>query len=425
MDFDRTASGAQASVSRGVALTTHKPNSGALALPSDLRNGVSGAHTKTAVWLYIGEETPLVPPIGFEGVGTAITLLTNCPRREGALAGIVATIGCHPLDTLKVVLQAGTVGPGGTLAALRHVMDARGNDRRTLCLTRPGCAHLATSNAGVTGLYAGVLPKLLSSAPCSAIYAATYEGVKSALLPLLEPRAHWIAHCSGGAAASIATSVVFTPLECIKARLQVGLACCFVHLYHIGSSALPNSPKVGHYSTAPEALAGIARSEGLGALYRGQEAVLWRNIPQSVVKFFVYEQLRAALALPHETWAHMLLGAAAGCSAALVTTPFDVVKSRMETLAPHPRGVGPALAFLVRKEGLGGLYRGLGPRLLIYLVQGAVFFSAYELLKATLGRTPVPLIRGSLQAPGTISCVSGPSKAVATAVGVHEALDLP
>ena len=148
----------------------------------------------------------------------------------GALAGVAATLGCHPLDTVKVVVQASPLDRG-TIAALRHVLDAR----------------------GVLGLYAGMLPKLLSSAPCSAIYAATYESVKSSLLPLLPPPHAWVAHRAGGAAASIATSVVFTPLECIKARLQVG-----------------------QYMSAPEAVVGIARSEGLGALYRGQEAVLWR-----------------------------------------------------------------------------------------------------------------------------------------------------
>lgn len=44
---------------------------------------------------------------------------------------------------------------------------------------------------------------------------------------------------------------------------------------------------------------------------------------------------------------------------------------------------------IVAKEGVGGLYRGVTPRLFIYVTQGAVFFTAYEITrKALLGYVP-------------------------------------
>ena len=44
------------------------------------------------------------------------------------------------------------------------------------------------------------------------------------------------------------------------------------------------------------------------------------------------------------------------------------------------------MSALVAKEGLPGLYRGLVPRLFIYLSQGAIFFTAYEVLRQGLYR---------------------------------------
>ena len=48
------------------------------------------------------------------------------------------------------------------------------------------------------------------------------------------------------------------------------------------------------------------------------------------------------------------------------------------------RGLLPTMRDIVVNEGLGGLYRGVIPRLLIYVTQGAVFFSSYELARNTL-----------------------------------------
>ncbi|XP_020594939.1 kidney mitochondrial carrier protein 1-like [Phalaenopsis equestris] len=45
-------------------------------------------------------------------------------------------------------------------------------------------------------------------------------------------------------------------------------------------------------------------------------------------------------------------------------------------------GVFHALQEIARQEGLQGLYRGLTPRLAMYVSQGAIFFASYEFLKA-------------------------------------------
>ena len=187
----------------------------------------------------------------------------------------------------------------------------------------PTAATLSLRQKGVLGsFYAGLLPSLAASAPISAIYTFTYELCKQRLQPLAPPEHLWAVQCASGACASVATSVVFTPTERVKAQLQVGA-----------------------YGSTPQAVAGILRSGGVSSLFRGWGAVLCRNIPQSVVKFMVYEQLmawsregtspsfggRAAVDQGAEVRHSMVCGAAAASIAACVTNPVDVVKTRIQT----------------------------------------------------------------------------------------------
>ncbi|XP_052307707.1 uncharacterized protein LOC7465865 isoform X4 [Populus trichocarpa] len=172
-----------------------------------------------------------------------------------------------------------------------------------------------------------------------------------------------------GGCASIATSFVFTPSERIKQQMQIG----------------------SHYNNCWSALVGIIGKGGFHSLYAGWGAVLCRNIPQSVIKFYTYESLKPLVLSSQNSSAQpntlqtLVCGGLAGSTAALFTTPFDVVKTRLQTQIPgsmSPYGnVFHALQEIGKNEGLKGLYRGLTPRLVMYMSQGALFFASYEFLK--------------------------------------------
>uniref|UniRef100_A0A0E0CPH0 Uncharacterized protein n=1 Tax=Oryza meridionalis TaxID=40149 RepID=A0A0E0CPH0_9ORYZ len=183
---------------------------------------------------------------------------------------------------------------------------------------------------GVLGLYGGLASKIACSAPISAIYTLTYEIVKGTLLPILPKEYHSIAHCTAGGCSSIATSFVFTPSECIKQQMQ----------------------------------------------------------------FYTYESLKQFMLKSAPANANLdsgqtlFCGGFAGSTAALFTTPFDVVKTRVQLQALSPiskyDGVLHALKEIFQREGLQGLYRGLAPRLAMYISQGAIFFTSYEFLKTIM-----------------------------------------
>lgn len=267
---------------------------------------------------------------------------------SGALAGIFVSLCLHPIDTIKTVVQSCGAGP----TSIRYV------------------GQSIISERGITGLYRGITSNITTSAPISAIYTFTYESVKGFLVPSLSKEYHSVAHCTAGACASIATSFIFTPSERIKQQMQVN----------------------SQYRNCWNAVYTIIDKGGLPSLYAGWGAVLCRNVPHSIIKFYTYESLKQMFMSSEKpnsqpsTLHTLLCGGLAGSSAALFSTPFDVVKTRFQTQVPgsirNYVSVLSAFQDICKHEGLKGLYRGLIPRLVMYMLQGALFFTSYELFKS-------------------------------------------
>lgn len=162
----------------------------------------------------------------------------------GAAAGCLVTIFLHPIDTIKVLVQSElSIGVSRNLSAILR--------------------NLVTTAGGPQRLYYGLGANLASSMPISAIYTSTYEASKMGLVRFTgEAKGRsWIRHCLAGACASVATSFVYTPSECVKNRVQAGL-----------------------YTKSWTALFHIIKTEGPLNLYRAWPAVVLRNVPQSIVK---------------------------------------------------------------------------------------------------------------------------------------------
>ena len=82
------------------------------------------------------------------------------------------------------------------------------------------------------------------------------------------------------------------------------------------------------------------------------------------------------------------MGALSGGLAAVVTTPFDVMKTRMMTA---PRGLPVSMqmvAFsILRQEGPLGLLKGAVPRFFWIAPLGAMNFAGYELAKKAMDKS--------------------------------------
>lgn len=64
-----------------------------------------------------------------------------------------------------------------------------------------------------------------------------------------------------------------------------------------------------------------------------------------------------------------------------ITTPIDVVKTRMQSNPEKYKSLLPATATIIREEGASSLVKGLGPTLVGYGIEGAFKFGIYEVTK--------------------------------------------
>lgn len=117
-------------------------------------------------------------------------------------------------------------------------------------------------------------------------------------------------------------------------------------------------------------------------LYRGWSITVIREVPFTVIQFPLWEGLKK--------WRRRttgkegigaiesgVFGSISGAVAAGVTTPLDVLKTRL-MLARERVGTGPMLARILRESGPSAFFAGLGPRTLWISAGGAIFLGSYQ-----------------------------------------------
>jgi solute carrier family 25 iron transporter 28/37 len=134
----------------------------------------------------------------------------------------------------------------------------------------------------------------------------------------------------------------------------------------------------------------ILRNEGFSAFYISYPATLLLNVPFHFVQFSTYEKVRNFLnpRNRYDPVSHVVAGAAAGITAAAVTTPIDVVKTLLQTKGESSSmqvrqvsGVLNAVKIIYSAEGLGGFLRGWKPRVLTHMPSTAICWTTYEYFK--------------------------------------------
>jgi len=130
----------------------------------------------------------------------------------------------------------------------------------------------------------------------------------------------------------------------------------------------------------------VLRTQGLHGLYQGFGITVMREIPFTSLQFPLYEFLKHQLSIKvgrKPLYAHeaALCGSIAGGVAAALTTPLDVLKTRV-MLDNTTKGTMPSLLERARaiyaREGAGALFAGVIPRTLWISAGGAVFLGVYE-----------------------------------------------
>ena len=118
-----------------------------------------------------------------------------------------------------------------------------------------------------------------------------------------------------------------------------------------------------------------------------------RDLPFDAIEFVAYEQMKVAYRAivagrelnPAETSG---IGAAAGVATAVLTTPLDVIKTRLMTQGATRQyaGVLDCARKLVAEEGAGALFKGVGPRMTWIGIGGGIFFPWYAFAASSVCR---------------------------------------
>eukprot|EP00741_Cyanophora_paradoxa_P000554 tig00000411_g537.t1 len=313
------------------------------------RRGVQAASSALTPIGPLGQEPTIAEAILFSPAPTP-TLLAN--MFASGVARLVAISATHPIDTVKTKVQTSRGEPRPALETLR----------------------LIVKQQGVTGLYAGLDGTMIGQVPYSAVAFGIYERSSwSATSPSLF--AHILCYLVCGSLGDLTGSLIVVPSEVVKTRLQAGT-----------------------YATAKEAIDSILEDTGFRGFYAGYSSQLIRDVPFRAIQATVFELLRLAPSLCDNILA---MGMIAGAVAAALTTPLDVVKTRLMAQDPHaapptpapdgaPRDPAPyrgpinALVRIAGEEGPGALLRGLGPRVLVIAPMSSIFFAVYEAMRALL-----------------------------------------
>lgn len=281
----------------------------------------------------------------------------------GGIAGAFTYVCLHPLDTVKTKLQmrgaSQLYGGLGTLEVMGKVL----------------------KEDGIGGLYSGVSAVLVGSTISSAIYFGTCEFAKAFLISktaLLQIPSLAIPPVAG-ALGNVVSSGIMVPKELITQRMQAGAS-----------------------GRSWQVLLATIEREGILGLYAGYSATILRNLPAGVISFSSFEYLKAAVLRktkkPNmEPLQSVCCGALAGAISAFLTTPLDVVKTRLmtqgvgikaglksEIAASAYKGFLSTLIQIWREEGWLGLTRGIRPRVLHSSCFAALGYFAFETARLTI-----------------------------------------
>lgn len=178
----------------------------------------------------------------------------------------------------------------------------------------------------------------------------------------------------------IAACLVRVPAEVIKQRTQAGI---------MGAGNVSTSWSNLLYLVQNRSGEGVIRG-----LYRGWNTTIMREIPFTVIQFPLYEYLKKLWSgYQNEERLSLLKGAIcgsiAGGVAAAITTPLDVVKTRI--MLSHERvSVSSLVRAMVRDEGYKVFLNGIGPRTCWISAGGAIFLGCYELCLSQLSTLLFP-----------------------------------
>lgn len=287
-------------------------------------------------------------------------------------------------------------------------------ERRTFTSTIDGIRKIAR-NEGTLTLWRGLSPTLVMAIPANVIYFTGYDWLRyNHLSPIRAVSNDNYNPLISGSLARILAALAVSPIEMFRTRMQST---------SVVSSSVFKDTWVG--------MRKMTQTQGITSLWRGLTLTMWRDVPFSALYWWGYENVRNRIknsrregvsnAIPTvQQQQHQgtesdsrvfvdsfLAGSISGAAAALITTPFDVGKTRQQVYrhagddassaalateaaqkaakagkpVPEELSMPRFLTHILREEGLNGLFKGWAARCLKVAPACAIMISSYEMGK--------------------------------------------
>lgn len=216
--------------------------------------------------------------------------------------------------------------------------------------TRADVLARVLKERGVGGVYAGVSAGVLRHLPYTSIRVSMYEGMRARRraqtkekdLMLFESIV--IGFVAGGTA-----QLVASPFDLVKVRL-------------VGDAGLPKQQR--RYKGLVNGFMTIYREQGIKGMWKGSGPAIQRGALVNLGELSTYDVakqniVQRSIAGGDTVYGHVLSSLCSGFVSSLISTPADVVKSRMMNQSTQVYASSfDCLRQCWKLEGMRGLYRG-------------------------------------------------------------------
>ncbi|CAL8126762.1 unnamed protein product [Orchesella dallaii] len=192
-------------------------------------------------------------------------------------------------------------------------------------------------SGGFSGIYRGIGPAFVGSAPNAAVFFCTYDTSKRLMEQSFKITGNSGVHMAAASLGEVIACVVRVPVEIVKQRQQTSKRSAL--------SIMSNTLKM----------------EGFRGFYRGYFSTIFREIPFSVIQFPLWEGFKSQIVKTKGSCSPLqssICGAFAGGIAACLTTPLDVAKTRImlaDVSSVESRGsLFPVWKIIYEQKGVRG-----------------------------------------------------------------------
>lgn len=238
---------------------------------------------------------------------------------------------------------------------------------------------------GLRSLYRGFGWSVIGGLPSEISFYFVYTVVKDGMLQTKFGKENPSAVFLGAGAISDTISLLlWVPADLISQRLQVqGVAAAYEEsAMRRGAGRLPATHALP--LTGWQMVGNLVRTEGIPGMWRGLGATIAVHTPASALWWLAYENYKVAFGDllgkkgEDSVIVQSCAGALAGATAASLTTPLDLLKTRTQCSPISKPIYGHFLDVIREGGGMTSLFRGFLPRVIASAPRSVISLVGYE-----------------------------------------------